>query len=123
MNFPSSTRTKADAQQLAVTLFPGWQLALHHLKQTKPDTTHPLYQATHDTADQLRGVLFWLHEQKPKIYKRARWHLFYDVATRAIRQADDLAQEKVRAIYAEQRAQDWQRHHAAQTMTGDGHGI
>ena len=54
------------------------------LAQLKPGTTHPRYQLTHDTTDKLRAVFFWLHEQKPRIYKRARWHLFYDLAHQVV---------------------------------------
>ena len=72
---PSLTRTKSEAQQLAAELFSGDEIALARLK---PGTAFPRYQLTHETAGTLRAVLFWLHEQKPRIYKRARWDLFYD---------------------------------------------
>jgi len=120
MTFPTFTRTKAEAQKLAAELFPGDRAALARLK---PDTTFPRYQVTHDTADKLRAVFYWLHEQKPRIYKRARWHLFYDLARRAADQLDENAQAKVRDLYAAARAEAWQKHQSAQTMTGDGHGI
>ena len=120
INFPKLTRTKTEALQFAAEIFPGERIALARLK---PGTTHPRYQLTHDTADMLRTILFWLHEQKPKIYKRARWHLFYDLAHRAAIQLDENAQAKVHELYAEDRAGVWQKHEAAQTMTGDGHGI
>jgi len=120
INFPKLTRTKTEALQFAAEIFPGERIALARLKS---GTTHPRYQLTHDTADKLRAILFWLHEQKPKIYKRARWHLFYDLARRVADQLDENAQAKVRDLYAEDRAEVWQKHQAAQTMTGDGHGI
>ena len=120
INFPKLTRTKTEALQFAAEIFPGEQIALARLKQ---GTTHPRYQLTYDTADTLRAILFWLHEQKPKIYKRARWHLFYDLARRAAIQLDENAQAKVRDLFAEDRAEVWQKHQAAQIMTGDGHGI
>lgn len=62
INFPKLTRTKTEAQRLAAEIFPGERVAL---SQLKPDTTHPRYQLTHDTADTLRTLLFWLHEQNP----------------------------------------------------------
>ena len=71
MNFPTYTRTKAEARQLATEIFPGEQAALARIK---PGTHLPRYQLTHDTTETLRAVFYWLHEQKPKIYKRARWH-------------------------------------------------
>ena len=120
MTLPNLTRTKTEALQLAAALFPGERVALAQLKS---GTTHPRYQLTHDTTDKLRAVFFWLHEQKPRIYKRARWHLFYDLARRVADQLDENAQAKVRALYAEDRAEVWQRHQAAQTMTGEGEGI
>ena len=120
MTLPNLTRTKTEALQLAAALFPGERVALAQLKS---GTTHPRYQLTHDTTDKLRAVFFWLHEQKPRIYKRARWHLFYDLARRVADQLDENAQAKVRDLYAEDRAGVWQKHQAAQTMTGDGHGI
>jgi len=120
INFPKLTRTKTEALQLAAELFPGERVAV---AQLKPGTTFPRYQLTHYTTDTLRAVFFWLHEQKPRIYKRARWYLFYDLARRVADQLDENAQAKVRDIYAEDRAGVWQKHQAAQTMTGDGHGI
>lgn len=118
--FPKLTRTKTEAQQLAAEMFPGTQAALARLK---PGTTHPRYQLTHDTADTLRAIFFWLHEQKPEIYKRACWHLFYDLAQRVANQLDENAQAKVHDLYAEERAAAWQRVQAAQLMTGNGQGI
>jgi len=120
MNFPTYTRTKAEARQLATEIFPGEQAAL---AQMKPGTHLPRYQLTHDTTETLRSVFYWLHEQKPKIYKRARWHLFYDLARRAVEQVDENAQAKVRDLYAADHADAWQKRQAAQTMTGDGEGI
>ena len=120
INFPKLTRTKTEAQQFAAEIFPGERIALARLK---PGTTHPRYQLTHDTADTLRAILFWLHDQKPKIYKRARWHLFYDLAHRAAIQLDENAQAKVHELCAEDRAVAWRRVQAAQLMTGDGQGI
>ena len=120
INFPKLTRTKTEALQLAAEIFPGERIALARLK---PGTTHPRYQLTHDTTDKLRAVLFWLHEQKPKIYKPARWHLLYDLAHRAANQLDENAQAKVHELYAEDRVAVWQRLQAAQLMTGDGQGI
>ena len=119
-DLPSLTRTKTEAQQLAAELFPGDKIALAKLK---PGTAYPRYQLTHDTADTLQAVLFWLHEQKPRIYKRARWHLFYDLARRVVDQLDENAQAKVRELYAEDRAEAWRKTRAAQIMSGDGEGI
>ena len=120
INFPKLTRTKTEALQFAAEIFPGERIALARLI---PGTTHPRYQLTHDTTDTLRAIFFWLHEQKPKIYKRARWHLFYDLAHRAAIQLDENAQAKVHELYAEDRVAVWQRLQAAQLMTGDGQGI
>ena len=64
-----------------------------------------------------------LHEQKPRIYKRARWHLFYDLAHRFTRQLDENGEVKIRDIYAEARNEDWRKRRAAQIMAGDGMGI
>ena len=119
-DLPSLTRTKTEAQRLAAELFPGEKIALARLK---PGTAFPRYQLTHDTADTLQAVLFWLHEQKPRIYQRARWHLFYDLARRVADQLDANAQAKVSEIYAEDRQAVWQKSRDAQIMTGDGMGI
>ncbi len=120
MNFPTYTRTKAEAQQLAAELFPDEKTALAKIA---PDISHPRYHLTHTTADTLRTVFFWLHEQKPKIYKRARWHLFYDMAHRLTVLLDENAQAKVRDLYARDYGRQHDREHQAQIMTGDGHGI
>jgi len=120
MNLPNPTRTKAEAQQLAAELFPGERGAL---ARVKPGTAFPRYQLTHEIADTLRAVFFWLSEQKPRIYKRARWHLFYDLARRVTDQLDENAQAKVRDLYAEEHAEVWRKTRAAQIMTGDGQGI
>lgn len=117
---PSLTRTKSEAQQLAAELFPGDEIALARLK---PGTAFPRYQLTHETAGTLRAVLFWLHEQKPRIYKRARWDLFYDLARRVADQLDRNAQAKVRELYAEEHNALWQKSRDAQIMSGDGMGI
>lgn len=120
MNLPNLTRTKTEAQQLAADIFPGERVALARLK---PGTTHPRYQLTHDTAETLRAIFTWLHEQKPRIYKRARWHLFYDLARRLVEQIDENAQGKIHDLYTADHADAWQRNQAAQTMSGDGEGI
>ena len=120
MNFPAYTRTKTEAQQLAAELFPDEKTALSRIA---PDVSLPRYQLTHATADTLRAVFFWLHEQNPKIYKRARWHLFYDMAHRLTVLLDENAQAKVRDLYARDYGRQLDREHKAQTMTGDGHGI
>jgi hypothetical protein len=120
MNLPTLTRTKAEAERLATELFPGVEIALARLK---PGTTHPRYQLAHDMAETLNEVFRWLHEQKPRIYKRARWYLFYDLAHRLARQLDENGQAKVSDIYAEARNEEWRRRCAAQSMTGDGEGI
>lgn len=120
MNLPTLTRTKAEAERLAAEVFPGEAIALARLK---PGTTYPRYQLAHDMADTLHEVFRWLHEQKPRIYKRARWYLFYDLAHRLARQLDENGQAKIREIYAEARAEEWRKHCAPQTMTGDGDGI
>ncbi len=119
-NLPSLTRTKTEAQRLAAELFPGDEIALARLK---PGTDCPRYQLTHDTADTLRAVLVWLHEERPRIYKRARWHLFYDLARRVADQLDENGQAKIREIYAEDRQAAWQKSRDAQIMRGDGMGI
>jgi hypothetical protein len=49
-------------------------------------------------------VFFWLHERKPRIY---------DLARRVADQLDENAQAKVRDLYAEDRAEVWQKHQAA----------
>jgi len=119
-NLPSTTRTKTEAQQLAADLFPGEKIALARIK---PGTAYPRYQLTQDTTDTLRAVLLWLHEDKPRIYKRARWHLFYDLARRVVDQLDENAQAKVRELCAEDRQAVWQKSRDAQIMSGDGMGI
>jgi hypothetical protein len=119
-DLPSLTRTKTEAQQLAAELFPGEEIALAKLKL---GTAYPRYQLTHDTAETLRAVLIWLHEGKPRIYKRARWHLFYDLACRVADQLDENGQAKIREFYAEDRQAVWQKFRDAQIMTGDGMGI
>lgn len=124
MNFPAYTKTKTEAQRLAAELFPKADNAIGAL----PAGTHlPRYQLQHTTADTLRAVFYWLHEQRPKIYKRARWHLFYDMAANVIAQIDDNAQAKVRELY---NASDSRRYfetiarkEAAELVTGDGQGI
>lgn len=120
MNLPPLTRTKAEAQRLAAELFPGERAALGRLK---PGTTFPRYHLTQEAANSLREIFTWLHEQKPRIYKRARWHLFYELVRRLAEQLDENAQAKVRDLYAEEHAESWQKSRTAQTMTGDGMGI
>jgi hypothetical protein len=120
MNLPNYIRTRAEAQSLAADIFPGERAALERLK---PGITHPRYHLTHATNDTLREVLLWLHERKPRIYRRARWYFFYDLAQRLIDQVDENGQAKVSQFYAEDRAEKRRRHEAEQIMTGDGQGI
>jgi hypothetical protein len=120
MEFPALTRTKAEAQRFAAELFPGEETALARLK---PGTANPRYQLAQDMAERLREIFVWLHEQNPRIYKPARWHLFYDLAHRLARQLDENGQAKIRDLYAEARNEEWRKSRAAQIMTGDGMGI
>lgn len=92
MNLPAYIRTKAEAKKLTEDLFPGAKAALARIK---PGTSHPRYQVDQDVFETLRAVFTWLHERKPKLYQRARWHLFYDLAHRVVRQIDENAQAKV----------------------------
>jgi hypothetical protein len=120
MNFPSYIKTKRDAVALAAEMFPGEAQALARLK---PDTTHPRYALDHITADTLRELLYWLHEARPKIYKRARWHFFYDVAVRIVKQTDANGSLKWSDIDARHRNDRHQSRMEAETMRGDGAGI
>ena len=123
MNFPTYTRTKAEALNLAAAIFPDERTALDALRQAIPDCKHPRYHLTQTATDTLRAVFDWLFDDRTRIYKRARWHLFYSLAHRLIDQIDANARAKIIDLYAEDHARDWQRRVAAWTMTGDGAGI
>ena len=120
LNLPARITTKAQAIALAADLFPGQKEAL---AQLPAGTTHPRYALHHQDADRLRAVLFWLAEDKPTIYSRARWHLFYDLARRLIEQNSDNGFSRALDIYAEDNARKWAADRATNTMTGDGEGI
>jgi hypothetical protein len=120
MNFPNLITTQAEAQRLAADVFPGERLALARLA---PGTAHPRYQMTMATAAVLRDVFEWLHQQRPRIHKRARWPLFYDLAQRITDQLDSNAQAKVMDLYAQDNETKWRMSRATQTMNGDGEGI
>jgi hypothetical protein len=124
MTLPTITKTKAEAIKLAADLFPTADKAIAALP---PDTQLPRYTLNSRTSDTLREVLFWIHEQRPKIYKRARWHLFYDMARRVVEQIDENAQAKVRELYTQSDHRSFvarlEKTEAAETVTGNGQGI
>ena len=83
----------------------------------------PRYQLDFEIADTLRALFAWLHDDRTRIYKRPRWHLFYDLAHRLLALVDDNARGKILDLYAEDLDRQHQRKLAAVTMTGDGEGI
>jgi len=120
MDLPTLITARTEAHRLAAELFPGDYTALARIK---PGTAHPRYRLRMETADVLREVFAWLHEQRPRIHKRARWYLFYDIAQRISEQLDNNAQAKVMDLYAEDSDREWRKSRAAQIMNGDGDGI
>ena len=118
MTLPNIVRTKAEATRLAAEIIPSTEEALAALLWANPKTEFPRYALDFRTADRLREVLLWLAEQRPRLWKRARFYLLHEIAWRAIREADANGQAKVRAIYAPS---------AARTLNtyamGDGDGI
>ena len=99
VTFPAITRTKAEALALADEIMPTTQAALANLKRSRPDIEHPRYYLDFANADRLREVFEWLASKQTRVYKRAQWPLFYTLAQRIIREADENGQGKVRDIY------------------------
>ena len=121
--FPTITRTKAEARALAAEIFPDEPAALAAYIRAHPDCKHPRYALAQDAAEKLRFIFDWLFDDHTRIYKRARWHLFYDLAHRLVYLLDENGSGKARDIHAEFRAADWQRLQASWLMTGNGDGI
>ena len=119
LNFPKLTRTKTEALQFAAEIFPGERIALARLK---PGTTHPRYQLTHAPRHRSAPSCFG-STSRSRRFTSGTVALVLDLAHRAVIQLDENAQAKVRDLYAEDRTAVWQKHQAAQIMTGDGQGI
>ena len=119
-SLPILIRTRTEAENLADQLFPG---ATEAINRMPPETELPRHQLDWEVADRLRAVFYWLYDQEPKVYERAKWHLFYDLALNVVRELDENGQAKVHALCARDAALDYRRRQAAQTMTGAGQGI
>ena len=82
MNLPRYIRTKAEALALAASIMPDFKTALATVTADPRKSDYPYYWIESDTRDTLRQVFDWLFADETRIYKRARWHLFYDLAHR-----------------------------------------
>ena len=124
MNFPTYIRTKAEANALAAELFPDYRTAQARAQQAHPDKDgYSFYWVEAQARDDLRALFFWLFDDKTRIYKRPRWHLFYDLAhrlTKLLAENNDAKDRYWSRLFADREFAKRQR---ANTMTGDGDGI
>ena len=124
IDLPTITKTKGEAKALAKRIFPPVDVALN---QVAPGTTFPRYQLDFDALDKMNAVLHWIHEQRPKIYKRARWHLFYNLAQNMVNCISENAALRIHEMYSADHSRDFlaklEAAEAVQTMPGDGYGI
>lgn len=123
MNLPTYTRTKREALALAADIFPDHAAAMARLDAEDRARPYPHFWLEGQIRDDLRQLFDWLFDDRTRIYKRARWHLFYDLAKRLV---DLIAANRAdfdRRWRLEQAGQEWHRRLASWTMTGDGEGI
>ena len=120
---PSYIRTKAEALDLARELFPSERDALAELTRRTPPVTLPRYALNQEMADTLRAVFAWLLDDHTRVYKRARFWLFYTMAANLIALLDENAQQKIHDLMRQDMDRDFAARRAAVLMTGDGSGI
>ena len=124
MSFPRYIRTKAEALALAADLFPDHRAALARVKQAHPEPDdYPFYWVESHARDDLRRLFDWLFDDKTRIYKRPRWHLFYDLAHRLTRLIDENREAQERYWSRKFSDRDFEKRQRAQIMAGDGEGI
>ena len=123
MIFPTRIRTKAEALTLAAELFPNHPAALAEAKRTHPGDDFPFYWVEQQTRENLQALFEWLYADKTRIYKRPRWHLFYELAARLIRLAN-TNRDATQSHWDDQHARrKYERRQRAYIFTGDGEGI
>jgi len=80
-DFPHKVTTKTEADALLDQLLP--KLPTHRNAYTDPTSFADAVKASSRVRYALMDTFFWVHEQRPKIYKRCRTHLFLTLCTRA----------------------------------------
>jgi hypothetical protein len=122
-NLPTLTRTKAEAIRLAYELFPPADELVARIMREKPEIKLPTYHASYETADTLRVVFDWLFDKHTRVYKRARWHLFYSMATNAVAALEKVVTSRVIEMMIENRTPTSHHANAAAIMRGEGEGV
>jgi hypothetical protein len=123
MNLPTYTRTKREALALAADIFPTHRIAMERIAADPKRQQYPFYHIDDQAQRDWRQILEWLFDDKTRIYKRARWHLFYELTERFIRL---MAENKdARDLYWRRRSWDeeYSLKRRASLMAGDGEGI
>jgi hypothetical protein len=120
MQLPKYIRTKAEALALVNDLFPPHRQALATVPE---EAQYQFYYVERQARDNLRAVLEWLFDKDTRVYKRPRWHLFYNLVDRLFRLMDDNNSAQRRYWSLELGRKEYERRQAAITMTGHGEGI
>jgi hypothetical protein len=123
MNLPTYTRTKREALALAADIFPTPRIAMERIANDPKRQQYPFYHIDDQAVRDWREILEWLFDDKTRIYKRARWHLFYELTERFTRLMSE--NKEARDLYWRRRAWDeeFSLKRRASLMAGDGEGI
>lgn len=129
--FPTYVRTKGEALALAEQLFPKvLEVAVERqrkLHPPRPDDRDPdlppFFWVEQQMAEDLRKVFEWLFDDKTRIYKRARFHLFYQLVARFM-ELGRANREAVDRYYDQKHwRKQWAKEKLAHVLRGDGEGI
>lgn len=121
MDLPRYIRTKAEALALVAEIIPDHNAEALRLQRAAVPL--PRYHIRFTMTDRLRDVFVWLFDDKTRIYKRARWWLFYELAMRVYDQIDENGAAKQLDLSQEGWTRDRERRAAGIIMAGDGQGI
>ena len=121
--FPTHVKTKAEAKALAQQISPNYYDALRAFVAAHPTIEFPRYQLDQEQAETLRNTFEWLATTRPKLYKRARWDLFYVLALRVIAAAEENGRGKLADSNDHYESARWALIHATHILQGDGAGI
>jgi len=81
---PNGVYKKDEARELARQIFPDHKEYMAHIRARRPTETYPFYWVENHTREDLVRILEWLTNRQVKLYKAARWWLFYDLAARLV---------------------------------------
>ena len=117
---PTYVRTKAEALELVERLAPPLRAAITEMVTRTPPVTFPRYSLNYEMQERLRAVFEWLLDDRTRVYKRARFHLFYNLAERTLAMVDENGFQKALDHDRERFDREFAQRRAAYTVAGDG---